>query len=190
MEGGVPTGKTTLCAELVRKLAGRARVPSIFHFRQTHTYHPLNPDHPASTANETAAKKLLDDLLDQMRRLAEHEGFILLETLHWTLAQRPGIDDATWLARYEAALAALGAKVVLVRASAVRQRAQLHERTDTEFFSLYGRKYGATEAEVTEYYLREAECFDRIASASDLSCFTIDTSAADSVDQVMAFWVD
>jgi hypothetical protein len=46
---------------------------------------------------------------------------------------------------------------VLVVADRKRHHRQLLERSGTDFFSTYGLRYGRTEEQVIDYYMRELE---------------------------------
>ncbi len=188
VEGTAAVGKTTLCSKLVRSVAARDPIPSLFSFRQAFTYHPLNPDHPESCRDDSATKQHLDGLLNQIRRLATAPSYIVLETLHWTLSLRPGIDDPAWYQRYEAALRDLGARVVLVVADELHHSRQLEERQGTEFFSTYGRRYGNDTSEVIDYYTREQATFLEVAQQSTLRSLTLDSSSEEAVEQALRLW--
>jgi hypothetical protein len=188
VEGTAAVGKTTLCSKLVRTIASRDPIPSLFHFRQAFTYHPLNPDHPDNQPNDAATKVHLSGLLNRIRDLAARPGYVILETLHWSLSLRPGIKDAAWYAEYEAALRVLGAKTLLVVADESRHYSQLMARRDTEFFSTYGRRYGGTTEEVISYYIREQATFTEIADRSTIRTMTLDSSSEGALEQALGLW--
>ena len=98
VEGTAAVGKTTLCSALIREVASRERVPSLFNFRQSFTYHPLDSDHPSTFADDDRVKSHLDDFWSLVRRLSAWPGYILIESLHWTWSSlrrssKPPADD-------------------------------------------------------------------------------------------------
>ena len=188
VEGAAATGKTTLCTVLVRRIAAMQKVPSLHSFRQSSTYHPLNPDCPDSKPSPETTKKHLNKLLTQVVSLASSPGYILLESLVWTLWMRPGGLDRQWLSGYESKLADLGARVLLVSPTESRHRQQLLERSGTEFYGIYGRRYGHSESEVIEYYLNEQKAFRALARSSTLNSMILDTFSDHAVDQAFDFW--
>ncbi len=188
VEGSAAVGKTTLCSELVRLVTSQKRVPSFFNFRQNFTYHPLNPDHPDCPVSDEDIKHHLTKFLEQIRSLSRPPSYLLMESLHWTLTLRPGLDDKQWLREYEKDLLALGARIVLLIADESTHRTQLKERSGSEFYTTYGQMYGNSEEEIIEYYLSEQNRFHKIADSTLLPVCILERTDPDYVEKAFKFW--
>lgn len=188
VEGSAAVGKTTLCSELVRLLAGKNLVPNLFNFRQSFTYHPLNLDLAESNIQPEVVERHLERLLTLLIDLAEHPGYILLESFHWTIAARSNGIDFGWFDKFELSIAAAGAKSVLVLASPERHKLQLLERSGADFFSIYGARYGDSEEEIIRYYQSEQARLKKMAEQSPIDSIELDTSTADAAECVLSYW--
>ncbi|MGZ6071994.1 MAG: hypothetical protein ACXWK8_12315, partial [Myxococcaceae bacterium] len=125
---GVPgVGKSTLLDALLRRhVEDRPprQVRTFLHLTQAHTYGPLAPDEDRGTLTPAAALAHLERVVGTLEwhvhaLTAEHTPklFALVDTLHLTQCHRPGVLGWTDVAPLDARLAALGCRLVFLRAT-------------------------------------------------------------------------
>jgi len=199
---GVPgAGKSSLIDALIRRHVAAAperKLRTLVHLAQTHTYGPL-------AAGEDAGTLSVRDNLDHLGRITAHlewlhDGvqharhpscFVLVDTLHLTHCLRPGVVRWPDVAPADERLAALGCKLLRLRASAeVIRRRTIGARSETQFLREYARKFGRTDDELLAHFVREEEAFEQLSERSAMRRLALssEADAAALADAADAFW--
>lgn len=199
---GVPgIGKSTLIDALLRRHVDSApvrKVRTLVHLAQTHTYGPLAAAEDAGTltvVDNRAHLARIVGLIEWLHAGVQHPKhppcYVLIDTLHLTHCLRPGV--VTWddVAEFDHRLAALGCKLLLLRASAdvVRERT-IAARTETEFLREYARKFGRTDDELHAHFLHEQRRFEEMFACSAMAGLSLanDGAVEDVVDRAFDLW--
>ena len=203
VEGTSGVGKSTLLDGLARRhvaVAPTRKLRTFLHLTQAHTYGPLAPREDAGTLTAVDTAQHLDVIVRQLEWLARSVAderrvklFVLVDTLHLTPCERPGVVGWNDVAAFDARLALLGAKLLFVHASAptLWQRG-IVPRRDEQFMTGYAiPKLGATPAAVHDYFVGEQERLRRLADRSTMPKLTLDLDrpAAETLDEAYDFWL-
>ena len=199
---GVPgIGKSTLIDTLLRRHMAEAaarKVRTLLHLAQTHTFGPLAAPADAGTLtvrDNRAHLRRVVALLEWLHAGVQHPAhppcFVLIDTLHLTHCLRPGVVRWSDVADFDARLAALGCKLLLLRAGTdvVRERS-VETRWATPFVQDYAVKFGRTHDELHAYFLREQHRFTELFASSAMPKLALsnDGAVGDVVDQADALW--
>jgi hypothetical protein len=199
---GVPgIGKSTLIDALIRRhvaSAGPRRIRSFIHLAQTHTYGPLAPAEDAGTLTVAANVQLLDRIVGTLEWLdadlaySDKPCFILIDSLHLTHCVRPGVLAWSDAASIDRRLAALGLKLLLLRGKreTIWSRT-VQARADAQFIREYATKFGRTQEEIHEHFVREQVELDRMFEKSALQKQIVENDGAmEGIEnEAYAFWL-
>ncbi|MDQ6944524.1 MAG: hypothetical protein M3169_18655 [Candidatus Eremiobacteraeota bacterium] len=199
---GVPgIGKSTLIDTLLRRhvaAAAARKVRTLVHLAQTHTFGPLAAPADSGTLTVRDNRAHLARVVAMMEWL--HAGvqhpthppcYVLIDTLHLTHCLRPGVVRWSDVADFDARLAALGCKLLFLRAGTdvVRQRS-VETRWATTFVQDYAVKFGRTQDKLHSYFLREQHRFAELFASSAMPKLALSNDGAvnDVVDEADALW--
>ena len=198
---GVPgAGKSTLLDQLLRRhvaLAEERRLRTVVHLTQAHTYGPLAPSEDAGTLTVADNRAHLDRIVTQLEWLASavdgeasSKCFALVDTLHLTHCLRPGVVAWRDVADFDARLAAVGARLLLLDADdATIRRRTVDERAGSSFGIYVARRFGA---DATAHFIGEGDRFRELFARSSLRKLRLPAEA--SPDELTArafdFWRD
>jgi hypothetical protein len=201
---GVPgVGKSTLLDALMRRYVAEAppRQPrTLVHLTQAHTYGPLVPAEDAGTLTVGENVRHLDAVVQSLEWLAgaltaerRPKLFTLVDTLHLTHCQRPGVVAWDDVAPIDRRLAALGAKLLFVHAGAdTLWRRGIVPRRDTQFMTGYAApRWGPSLESVHGYFVGEQERLRALAARSAMTTLALDLDRPleQSLDEAHAFWL-
>jgi hypothetical protein len=199
---GVPgIGKSTLIDALLRRHVADAparKVRSLVHLAQTHTFGPLAAPSDVGALTVADNRAHLERIVGMMEWLhagVQHPAhppcFVLIDTLHLTHCLRPGVAQWNDVADFDDRLAALGCKLLLLRASTgvVRERS-VEARWTTPFVQEYAVKFGRTPDELHAYFLSEQDRFTGLFARSAMPKLKLsnDGAVGDVLDAADAFW--
>ncbi len=199
---GVPgIGKSTLIDALLRRHVAAAQprqVRTLVHLAQTHTFGPLAALSDAGTLTLADNRAHLERIVGMMEWLhagVQHPAhppcFVLIDTLHLTHCLRPGVVQWNDVAAFDDRLAALGCKLLLLRAEAdvVRERS-VDARWATAFVQEYAVKFGRTHDELHAHFLREQDRFAELFTRSAMPKLALsnDGAVGDVLDAAAAVW--
>jgi AAA domain len=193
---GVPgVGKSTLVDQLLRRFVASepiGRLRTVIGLAQTHTYGPLAPreDNGTLTTAENAAH--LERIVSTLEWLAAHargqsrvKTFVVVDTLHLTHCLRPGVVQWQHVTTFDARLAALGCKLLLLDATddTIQSRSVV-ARADTEFIRGYALgRFGRNQSELVDHFCRERDKFRAMITCSAMLTLTLD--AEDAPDELV-----
>ena len=202
---GVPgVGKSTLLDALLRRHVQDSpprQLRTILHLTQAHTHGPLAPDEDRGTLTPVAGFAHLETVVSHLEWLVRAPTalrtprlFLLVDTLHLTHCHRPGVLDWAAVAPLDARLAALGCRLVFLRASAatLRERA-VSARAETQFIREYAtRRWGASLEAIHRGLVEEQVAMEAHLSATRLVHRTFDADAPLStyLDAAHRFWLE
>ncbi|MGC1645259.1 MAG: hypothetical protein WA741_05475 [Candidatus Sulfotelmatobacter sp.] len=202
IEGTSGVGKSTLIDALLRRHvvnSGPRKLRSVIHLAQSHTYGPLATPEDRGTLTVAENLKHLDRILSLMEWLAisvqEHTKpwcFVIIDTLHLTQCVRPGAVGWSDVASIDDRLAALGCKLVSLRASSQRLWERgIEPRKNEQFLLKYAQKFGNTNEEIHAYFVREQEILADLFSRSVMpKLFLANDIAIDNIlGEVYQFWL-
>ncbi|HEY6237472.1 MAG TPA: hypothetical protein VIW69_20400 [Candidatus Elarobacter sp.] len=199
---GVPgIGKSTLIDALLRRHVDSAparKLRTLVHLAQTHTFGPLAAPGDAGTLTVPANRAHLERIAGMMEWLhadVQHPAhppcFVVIDTLHLTHCLRPGVLEWSDVAEFDDRLAALGCKLLLLRAQSnvVRERS-VDARWETSFVRDYAVRFGRTHDELHAYFLREQERFADMFARSAMPKLQLanDGAVEDVLDEAYALW--
>jgi thymidylate kinase len=199
---GIPgIGKSTLIDALIRRHVASAearRIRTLVHLSQAHTYGPLASAEDAGTLTVEDNVMHLESVVGYIewlhvavREHARPTCFVLIDTLHLTHCLRPGVMTWADVEAFDRRLAAVGCKLLLLRASAeVVWERSIKARTDWSFLREYEMKFGRTDEELHRYFLDEQERFASMFRQSKLPKLLIqnDGDLESVVDEAERFW--
>lgn len=203
VEGTSGVGKSTLLDGLVRRHVAQSpprKLRTLLQLTQAHTYGPLVPAEDACTLTVADNLRHLDAIVRQLEWLAgalvaerQLKLFALVDTLHLTQCERPGVLGWEDVAPLDRRLAALGAQLLFVHAGAatIWQRG-IVPRRDAQFMTGYAiPKLGATADAVHEHFVREQERLRALAERSTMPRLTLDLDRPqpETLDAAYAFWL-
>jgi hypothetical protein len=203
VEGTSGIGKSTLIDALIRRHAAMAKprkIRSLVHLAQSHTYGPLAGPEDRGTLGVEENLRHLERLVGMIEWLhgsvQEHTRpwcFVIIDTLHLTQCVRPGVVAWPDVAPFDGQLAALGCKLLFMRASAstIRERG-ITPRIKDQFIQAYARKFGATTEEIHRYFVREQETLLKLFPLSIMPKLLMDCDGPteSAIDAAYAFWTD
>jgi hypothetical protein len=166
VEGTSGVGKSTLIDALIRRHVAAAKprkVRTLVHLAQSHTYGPLADPEDRGTLTVDASRQHLDGIVRMLRwfheSVQEHARpwcFVLIDTLHLTHCVRPGVVRWSDVESFDRQLAALGCKLLFLRATpATLWERGLVPRVGAQFIEEYARKFGRTHEEIHQHFVRE-----------------------------------
>jgi hypothetical protein len=177
VEGTSGVGKSTLIDALIRRHVGAARprkIRTLIHLAQSHTYGPLAPGEDAATLTAAQNAAHLERIVSTVEWLhasvQEHSSpwcFVVIDTLHLTHCVRPGVMRWDDVAPFDRRLAAVGCKLLFLKASpATIWERGIQPRVDDQFIQEYARKFGSTLKEIHEYFVREQDTLTNLFAKS------------------------
>ncbi len=199
---GVPgVGKSTVIDALLRRHVESApprKLRTLVHLAQTHTFGPLAAPGDAGTLtveDNRAHLERITGILEWLHAGVEHPAhppcFVLIDTLHLTHCLRPGVVQWSDVSAFDDRLAAIGCKLLLLRAQAgvIRERS-VDARWETSFVQDYAVKFGRTPEELHAYFLREQGRFADMFACSAMPKleFANDGAAEDLIDEAYGLW--
>lgn len=203
IEGTSGVGKSTLIDALLRRHVATSaprKLRSVIHLAQSHTYGPLAIPEDRGTLTVAENLQHLDRIVSLMEWLSvsvqEHKQpwcFVIADTLHLTQCVRPGIVQWTDVAPIDHRLAALGCRLVMLRASSKNlwQRG-IEPRKNEQFLLQYAKKFGQTHEEIHAHFVREQETLADLFSRSVMpKLMLVNDEAVDNMpDEVYQFWLE
>jgi hypothetical protein len=202
IEGTSGVGKSTLIDALLRRHvanSGPRKLRSVIHLAQSHTYGPLATPEDRGTLTVAENLKHLERILSLMEWLAirvqEHTKpwcFVIIDTLHLTQCVRPGAVGWSDVASIDDRLAALGCKLVSLRASSQRLWERgIEARKNEQFLLKYAKKFGNTNEEIHAYFVREQEILADLFSRSVMPKLSLanDIAMDNILEEVYQFWL-
>jgi thymidylate kinase len=203
VEGTSGVGKSTLIDALIRRHVNSAmprKIRSLIHLAQSHTYGPLAIAEDNGTLTAAATIEHEQGIVSHLEWLhasvQEHTKpwcFVIVDTLHLTHCVRPGVVDWKQVEPIDHRLAALGCRLLFLQAGpqTLWERG-IVPRRDQQFLREYARKFGSTEQEIHQYFIREqqtlADMFRRSAMPKSLINIDNDESSDDVVEKAFQFW--
>ncbi len=201
---GIPgIGKSTLIDALLRRHvvdAPARNVRTLVHLAQTHTFGPLAAPADAGTLTVAGNRAHLERIVGMMEWLhagVQHRAhppcYVLIDTLHLTHCLRPGVLEWSDVAEFDARLAALGCKLLLLRARTEVVRARsVDARWTTSFVRDYAVRFGGTHDELHAYFLREQDRFTDMFARSAMPKLELanDGAVEDVIDEADGLWRD
>jgi thymidylate kinase len=202
VEGTSGVGKSTLIDALIRKHTNSVeprKIRSFLHLAQSHTYGPLAQGEDAGTLTvaENAAHlerivAMLEWLHASVQEHSKPSCFVIVDALHLTHCVRPGV--ATWDAvrTIDQHLAALGTKLLFLKASpdTIWSRG-IQPRTNEQFMLEYARKFGRTDQQIHNYFVQEQGLLCELFSRSVMPKLLLDNDGLveDVLEKAFQFWI-
>jgi hypothetical protein len=203
VEGTSGVGKSTLIDALIRRHVSSCRprkVRTLFHLAQSHTYGPLAVPENNRTLTVDANLRHLERIVGTLEWLhasvQEHTRpgcFVLIDTLHLTHCVRPGVVQWKDVELFDQRLSAIGCRQLFLQAAprTIWERG-IVPRKNEQFMQVYARKFGRTEEEIHQYFVREQERPAGLFSDSAMpKLLTQNDGAIDRIaDEAYRFWVE
>ncbi len=203
IEGTSGVGKSTLIDALLRHHVANSasrKIRTVMHLAQSHTYGPLAIPEDRGTLTIAENLQHLDRIVSLMEWLSisvrEHKKpwcFVIADTLHLTHCVRPGVVRWADVAAIDHRLAALGCRLVMLRASSqsLWQRG-IAPRKNEQFLMQYAKKFGDTEEKLHTYFVREQEILANLFSRSMMQKLMLaNNEAVDCItEEVYRFWLE
>lgn len=203
VEGTSGVGKSTLIDALIRSHAGRSKtrkIRTLVHLAQSHTYGPLAVPEDKGTLTIDENVRHLERIVSILEWLhsgvQEHSRpwcFVLIDTLHLTHCVRPGVVSWQNVAGFDRRLAALGCGLLFLEASpgSIWERG-IKPRMNEQFILEYTNRFGTTNEEKHDYFVREQQTLAGLFSSSAMPKVALnsDTPIDALCDQARAFWID
>lgn len=201
VEGTHGVGKSTLVDGLIRTYVngrGERKIRSFVHLAQSHTYGPLARAEDDGTLTVRQNVRHLERIADGLEWLqigvAQHTSphcVVIIDTLHLTHCFRPGVVQWPEVRAIDERLAAIGCKLLFLHASRETLWTRAIEASaDSQFLREYARKFGQTNEELHEYFLREQSGLHELFERSNLEKLQIenDAAAVAAADRAFEFW--
>jgi hypothetical protein len=203
VEGTSGVGKSTLIDALLRRhamVAEPRRLRSTVHLAQSHTYGPLawGEDHGTLTVaeNQRHLERIVGILEWLHLSVQQHSKpwcFSVLDTLHLTHCVRPGAVEWPDVAIFDRRLAALGCKLIFLRAKAetIWERG-ITPRINQEFILEYAKKFGTNLEQIHQYFVQEQERLVDLYKQSTMQKMFLESDVLDAghVETAYRFWHD
>ena len=203
VEGTSGVGKSALIDALIRRHVAAVpprKIRTLVHLAQSHTYGPLAIPEDRGTLTVGENLRHLERIVSHLEWLytsvQEHAKpwcFVVIDTLHLTQCVRPGIVGWNDVAPFDQRLAAIGCKLLFLKASATAlwERGIL-PRTNEQFIREYARKFGATHEEIHRHFMKEQETLVNLFERSCMAKLLLDSEDAPEIilDQAFRFWTD
>jgi thymidylate kinase len=200
VEGTSGVGKSTLIDGLLRRyFSENKKLRSLLHLTQAHTYGPLAVEEDKNTLtkemNMTHLSSVLNILNWSASSLAfEHKPkfFCIIDTLHITHTERPGIIEWADIDEYDQRLEKLECKMIFIKAepNTIWDRG-ITPRVNEKFITEYGKKFGNGPEEIYQYFVKEQLRLEMLFIKSRLKKIFI--SAEDNlqrnIDVSYDFWL-
>lgn len=198
VEGTAGVGKSTLVNQMVKAhVSAHPSLNTLLCLGQEHTYAPLDPDNINHIATEQTNTAYLARIYDTLSFLSHPSGtpgklVCIIETLHLTLAFRPGVLAQSDILAYDSRLAALGCKLIFIKVSSQAHWERcIWERRNNGFITKYGIKYGKTLEEIHQYYVNEQEKMLELFEQSRMNKLLLDGELP--LDRILemaySFWI-
>ena len=201
VEGTSGVGKSTLIDALIRrhvKSSELRKVRTLLHLAQSHTYGPLAVGEDEGSLTVDANLRHLERVVGIIEWLhasvQEHTHpwcFVLVDTLHLTHCVRPGVVKWSDVEPFDQRLAALGCKMLFLQGSAETiWKRGIAPRADQQFIQEYARKFGRTNEEIHQHFVREQENLVELFSCSVMAkrLLQIDGELDSALEEAMGFW--
>jgi hypothetical protein len=203
VEGTSGVGKSTLIDALIRlhiQSSQPRKIRTLVHLAQSHTYGPLAVPEDCGLLTVEANRRHLERIVATIEWLhagvQEHARpwcFVLIDALHLTHCVRPGIVQWSDVEEYDRRLAALGCKLLFLRATpaAIWERG-IKPRAKKQFMQEYARKFGQSEEEIHRYFVGEQETLAGLFSRSAMPKLLVRSDGAtdDVLRGVFRFWTE
>ncbi len=203
VEGTSGVGKSTLIDALIRRHianSGPKKIRTLVHLAQSHTYGPLAIAEDRGTLAVPENLQHLDRIVSHLEWLhnsvQEHTKpwcFVIIDTLHLTHCVRPGVVQWTDVAPFDQRLAAVGCKLLSLRASSEHlwQRG-IEPRQNEQFLLEYARKFGQTNEEIHAYFVCEQQTLAELTSQSVMPKLLLQNDAPieNALAEAYRFWMD
>jgi hypothetical protein len=206
IEGTSGIGKSTLIDALLRKHVATGperKLRTLLHLAQSHTYGPLAHDEDVGTltvAHNLAHLEQVTAILEwHVRALTERPGvagdarcYAVIDTLHLTQCQRPGVLRWPQVAELDVRLAALGARLLFAHASpeTIWQRG-VAARRNSGFIGGYARRRWGPALEAIHAHLVGEQIAMRATlrhTRLEHRALRVDGPLADYVETAYDFW--
>jgi thymidylate kinase len=202
VEGSSGVGKSTLIDALIRRHTSSVeprKIRSFVHLAQSHTYGPLAQREDAGTLTvaENAAHlgrivAMLEWLHASVQEQTKPWCFVIVDALHLTHCVRPGVANWDAVKTFDQRLAALGMKLLFLKASpdTIWTRG-IQPRTNQQFIVEYARKFGRTHPEIHGYFVQEQTLLCELFSRSDMRKLLLDNDGPveDVLEKAFQFWM-
>ena len=203
VEGTSGVGKSTLIDALIRRHVSSCqprKVRTLVHLAQSHTYGPLAVPENNRTLTVDANLRHLERIVGTLEWLhasvQEHTRpwcFVLIDTLHLTHCLRPGVVQWKDVKLFDQRLSAIGCRQLFLQAAprTIWERG-IVPRKNEQFMQVYARKFGRTEEEIHQYFVREQETLARLFSDSAMPKLLMQNDGAvDGIeDEAYRFWIE
>ena len=202
VEGTSGVGKSTLIDALIRRHVSSCaprKIRTLVHLAQSHTYGPLANGEDDGTLTVEANVKHLEGIAGMAEWLhasvQEHSRpwcFVVIDTLHLTHCVRPGRVRWGDVQSVDERLAGIGCKLLLLRVSptSIWERG-IEPRAQEQFMQEYARKFGRTDEEIHQYFVREQEELAGLFARSAMAklCLSNENGWEEVVEQAYGFWM-
>jgi hypothetical protein len=204
VEGTSGIGKSALADALVRRYV-TSRPPrklrTLLHLTQAHTMGPVVPAADAGTLTVAQNRAHLDTVatliewhIHSVRAEEEPKFFAVVDTLHVTHTQRPGVLRWADVASVDARLADMGVRMLFLRASedTIRRRG-IEPRRGQPFMTDYAlKRFGPTADDVVRHFVREQDELQAAAARSHMKTGVVhvDGGLQSYLDAAFRFWLD
>jgi hypothetical protein len=204
VEGVCGVGKSTLVDALLRRYVTSQparRLRTVLHLTQAHTYGPLawREDAGTLTAADNATHlesvvSMLEWQVGAVAGAAVRKLVAVVDTLHLTHCRRPGVITWSEVAPFDRRLAALGARLLFMRASpATMWRRAVEGRRDSDFIAQYAtRRFGPSLERIHRHLIAEQDAMeqDLARSAIDRQSLGADGALESYLEPAYDFWLD
>ncbi len=201
IEGTSGVGKSTLIDALIRRHIDSSeprKIRTLVHLAQSHTYGPLAIPEDRGTLTVDQNLRHLERIVGMIEWLhasvQEHTRpwcFVLIDALHLTHCVRPGVVKWSDVEPFDGRLAALGCKLLFLRAEpdTIWDRG-ITPRMNQQFIQEYARKFGRTHAEIHGHFVREQEKLVELFSRSVMTKRLLQSDGAldEAVEEAQRFW--
>jgi len=201
VEGTSGVGKSTLIDALLRRQVSSSqprKIRTLVHLAQSHTYGPLAVAEDERTLTVEENLRHLERIVSMIEWLhasvQEHSRpwcFAAIDTLHLTHCVRPGVVTWNDVEAFDRRLAALGCKLLFLRAQpdTIWKRG-IVPRTDQQFMVQYAKKFGRTHQEIHDYFVSEQEVLMELFSRSVMPKLLVenDDCASNALEDAWRFW--
>jgi len=200
VEGTAGVGKSTLVDGMIRhQMQQDARVNTLLRLGQRQTYAPLRPDDIGNPLTAEDHWRFLTRIHETLSFLSHPSGpssspplMCIIETLHLTLAVRPGLLSREQTLDFDAKLSGIGCKLIFIRVSprTLWERC-IWQRRKNGFITIYSQKYGDTLEEIFDYYLDEQKRLLAWFERSSMRKLLVDGDTPPEVitEEAYGFWV-
>jgi len=201
VEGTSGVGKSTLIDGLLRRHVGTAsprKIRSLVHLAQSHTYGPLavREDHGLTVDDNVGHLERIVRMMEWLHAsVQEHTRpwcFVVIDSLHLTHCVRPGVVKWGDVESFDQQLAALGCKLLFLKASPTALWERGIKPRVNEQFMQYARKFGESHEAIHEYFVKEQETLAGLFSCSTMPKMLVNNEGAPEavLDKAFRLWTD